>query len=299
MAGEGGAPGGSTPGPQIAGQELDTAAAMERELRLRNYSSKTARNYATAVACFSARLGREPKNTDASAVKEHLLHLRHERGLSPATVNIHRAGLVFMFETLFWVPVEVERIPRMKEDKTLPKVYSLEQMAAILDAPKNRKHRLVLQVTYGSGLRLGEVSRLRVRDVDWDRSLVWVRGGKGKKDRRTVLSPSVAVILKEFLCDADPSRFVFEGARPGTSLSKRSIEKIYENACAEAGVARRGGIHSLRHSFATHLLEQGVGIRHIQETLGHSTLKTTQVYTHVTSHDIGKIISPIERMRLR
>jgi site-specific recombinase XerD len=148
-------------------------------------------------------------------------------------------------------------------------------------------------LTYGCGLRLEEVCMLKPADIGLDRKVVWIRKGKGKKDRMVMLDDTLAPYVESWLKNGCGKTYFFEGYTPGNHLSKRTIEKIYTNSCEKQGIDAQGGIHSLRHSFATHLLEQGVDLRYIQELLGHASSKTTEIYTHVAAHKIVAIRSPI------
>lgn len=147
---------------------------------------------------------------------------------------------------------------------------------------------------YGCGLRVSELIHLKTTDIDWDLNLIWIRQAKGKKDRRVMFSASIKKALSRHFLINQHLTYVFKGARKGTPYSSRSAEKVYEMACAKAQVHKKGGIHTLRHSFATYLLEKGTDIRYIQELLGHIHIKTTEIYTHVSANVISKIESPIE-----
>jgi site-specific recombinase XerD len=148
-------------------------------------------------------------------------------------------------------------------------------------------------ITYGCGLRLGEVQTLKPQDIDLERHVLWVRKGKGKKDRMIMLDQELVPLLRKWIPMTSGQSYLFEGYRENRALSKRTIEKIYEHACQRLRTSSNGGIHSLRHSFATHLLEQGTDLRYIQELLGHASSKTTEIYTHVAAHKIMGIRSPI------
>ncbi|MFP4682011.1 MAG: tyrosine-type recombinase/integrase [Chitinispirillaceae bacterium] len=185
---------------------------------------------------------------------------------------------------------------RMKTGKSLPRVHSPEKVGAIVNAHSNEKHRLILMLVYGCGLRLGEVCVLKLQDIDTDRKVLWVRKAKGKKDRMVMLDETLVPHVEAWLSGGCGKGYLFEGYRAGKHLSKRSVEKIYDNACRKEGIDSQGGIHSLRHSFATHLLEQGVDLRYIQELLGHASSRTTEIYTHVAAHKIVSIRSPIAKI---
>jgi len=278
-----------------SGQLLDLLC---KELQVRNYSGRTVKNYLGAVTGYLRWLGRAPSSDDRERVRDYVLYLRNDRGQAPRTVNLRSAALQFFYQHVVGAGRVMDSVARMKTGRTLPKVYGRSDMERIIDAAGNAKHRLLLMLAYGCGLRLGELRMLRPADIDWSRALIRIRG-KGSKDRLVMLDPGLGETLKEYLSHQPDSRYVFEGQNPGNPYPRRTIEKIYENACRTAGIARKGGIHSLRHSFATHLLEQGTGLRQIQEVLGHSSIKTTEVYTHVSTTEIGKIRSPLAGLRLK
>jgi site-specific recombinase XerD len=186
----------------------------------------------------------------------------------------------------------IEKIPRMKAGKQLPKVYSKEDVRKILDAAANPKHKLVLMLAYGLGLRLKEITLIKPSDIGWEREIIRING-KGTKQRDLPLDPCIAKPLRSYLQDYPGQKYLFEGSVKSAPYPSRTIQKIYHNACEKAGIQLRGGIHSLRHSFATHLLEAGIDLRQIQFLLGHSSIKTTQVYTHVSREEIAKVRSPL------
>jgi integrase/recombinase XerD len=208
------------------------------------------------------------------------------------------AALSFFYRTVIKTPDAVELLPRMKPGKSLPKVYSSNDIEHLINHTDNPKHRLVLMLAYGCGLRLSEIQNLRPTDIDWGRSVISIKG-KGSKERLVMLDPVLGRSLKLYLAGQPDCRYVFEGQTSGSPYPKRTIEKIYEKACRSAGIPRKGGIHSLRHTFATHLLEQGTGLRQIQEVLGHSSIKTTEIYTHVSTNEISKIKSPLSSLKLK
>ena len=175
-------------------------------------------------------------------------------------------------------------------------MLSQEEVLRVLDAVRNPKHRAILFLTYSAGLRLGEVVRLRTCDIDSDRGLIHVRQGKQRKDRYTVLSVHAQKALDLYLRKYRPNGWLFPGFAPGRHIHERSVQKVVKRAYQEAGIDKPASVHTLRHSFATHLLEAGTGLRYIQELLGHKSPKTTEIYTHVSTRDIGKITSPLDRL---
>jgi len=169
----------------------------------------------------------------------------------------------------------------------------------ILSSVDNIKHKAILMLIYSAGLRVGEVVKLKPEDIDSKRMLIHIKGSKGRKDRYTILSETALEILREYWREYKPRKWLFEGARPGRYLSIRTVEKILEHACEKANIRKDVSVHTLRHSFATHLLEGGTDLRYIQELLGHKDSKTTEIYTHVSIKSIGKIKSPLDTLGLK
>jgi len=212
--------------------------------------------------------------------------------------SVHQVinALRFLYVELYRRPMVLGSIPRPKKDRKLPVVLSGDEVRAVFDATENLKHRALLMLVYSSGLRVGEVVRLRVEDLDNVRKLIHVHTGKGKKDRYTLLSASVMRVVDEYIKLYRPREWLFPGMVPDRAYSVRSAQSVFERAARKAGIQKHVTIHSLRHAFATHLLEQGVDIRIIQQLLGHSSVKTTEVYTHVSSTILTEVRSPIENI---
>jgi integrase/recombinase XerD len=272
-------------------------AKLTKELRVRNFSGKTVKNYCYAVTQYLKDLGKNPGPDDREAIKSHVLRLKDHFGKAARTVNLASSAISFFYREVVGNEDVVDRLPRMKPGKSLPKLYALEEIQRIIKAVSNEKHRLLLMLVYGCGLRLSEIQHFSPKNIQWDRHLIRING-KGAKDREVMLDPSFESPLKRHLLRYPGLVYVFEGQTKGKPYPKRTIEKIYENACLSAGITPKGGIHTLRHSFATHLLEQGTGLRQIQELLGHSNIKTTEIYTHVSNREISKIRSPLANLNL-
>lgn len=187
-------------------------------------------------------------------------------------------------------------LPRPKKENKLPDVLSQEEVLGILGCIKNPKHKALMLIVYSSGLRVGEVVRLKIADVDSKRMLIHVRDAKGRKDRFTMLSKQALVYLRSYFKAFRPEIWLFPGDKEEDHLSERTAQRIFENARQKSDIMKKVSIHSLRHSFATHLLEEGTDLRYIQELLGHSSSKTTEIYTHVSKRDITKIQSPLDRL---
>lgn len=270
-------------------------------------SPKTIKSYMSCLRSFVGHFRpRHPRELSNQDIRGYLLHLLEKENLSPATVNqIFPAlrdpekrdnALRFLYVELYKKPFVIGSLPRPKMERKLPVVLSEDEVKNILDSVGNFKHRLLLMLLYSGGLRLGEVLRLRAEDIDGDRKLIHIRGGKGMKDRYTLLSDAVLTGLRDYWKVYRPVKWLFEGAEKGKPLSPRSVQKIFRRAVEKSGVHKDVSVHTLRHSFATHLLEQGVDLRYIQALLGHSSSKTTEIYTHVSRSVLGNIRSPIDRI---
>lgn len=193
----------------------------------------------------------------------------------------------------------VYEVKRPRKDKKLPVVLSKEDIAKILSSVDNIKHKAILMLVYSAGLRVGEVVKLKPDDIDSKRMLIHIKGAKGRKDRYTLLSETALEMLRKYWRDYKPDKWLFEGSRDGRYLSTRTVQAIFEHARERAGAKKDVTVHSLRHSFATHLLEGVTDLRYIQELLGHASSKTTEIYTHVSSKSLGKIKNPLDTLILK
>lgn len=189
-------------------------------------------------------------------------------------------------------------LERPKKEKKLPEILSKNEISKLLKAVKNLKHKAILYLVYSAGLRVGEVVKLKPTDIDSDRMLIHIIQGKGKKDRYTILSETALSILRQYVKVYKPEHWLFPGQHPDKHLTERSVQKVFDNARIDAKIRKDVSVHNLRHSFATHLLEGGVNLRYIQELLGHSSSKTTEIYTHVTQKNLSNIISPLDTIMM-
>lgn len=269
---------------------------LTKELRLRNYSHKTIKAYLSCLRSFIRYFRpRHPRELTEQDIRDFLLHLIEAKKLAPATVNQIFNALRFLYVELYKMPFVIGSIPRPRTEKHLPVVLSQEEVLKIFDAINNLKHRVLLMLIYSAGLRVGESVRLRIEDIDSTRKLIHLRSAKGKKDRYTLLSDSVLDKLREYYKAYKPKEYLFEGANGRKHLAERSVQSIFKDAVAKTGIRKRVSVHTLRHSFATHLLESGTDLRYIQEILGHSSSKTTEIYTHVSRKTLGKIFNPLDQ----
>ena len=280
------------------GEKLDVDPSvwldgLEKELAARKYSPNTIEAYIHYNEEFLKFSGKNPHEVENDDVKDYLFHLVEEKEVSTSTLNTAINALKFYYGEVLKRRFAYE-IKRPKKDKKLPVVLSQEEVSRILSSVTNIKHRLILMLIYSAGLRVSEVVKLKPGDIDAERKLIHIKGGKGRKDRYTMLSDIAMESLSLYMNANNPEKWLFPGKKGNTHLTVRSVEKIFEAAVKRAGIAKEVSVHSLRHSFATHLLESGVDLRYIQELLGHKSSKTTEIYTHVSNKDIGKIRSPLD-----
>lgn len=273
---------------------------LGRELRLRNYSLKTIKAYKSCVRSFVKYfLPRHPRDLTNDDVRSYLLHLLEEKKRPAGTVNQVFNALKFLYVELYHLPFVIETLPRPQKDHKLPDVLNTVEVRKIFGAVKNTKHRVMLMLAYASGLRVSELVQLRIEDLDVQRGLIHLRGAKGKKDRFTILPPTMIPLLHRYAEEyrLRNSGWLFPSGMSSPHLATRSIQAVFERAVVSAGITKPVSMHTLRHSFATHLLESGTDLRYIQELLGHQSLRTTEIYTHVSNRQLGKIRSPIELLQ--
>ncbi len=269
---------------------------MIRAMELKNLSRHTQRAYLAAVNGLARHYHRSPDEITGQMVDDYLLYLKSDKGSAPNSRGLALTGIRFFFRHVlqkeFSVDYRARKIPRK-----LPIVLTMEEVWNIISTPKNVKHRLLLMTTYSAGLRAGEVIALKPEHIDSKRMLIKVVCGKGQKDRYTMLSKKLLKELRAYYKAHKPQTYLFPSSykkNENTPLSYETARRIYENARRKAGVKRGEGLHTLRHSFATHLLEAGYDIRKIQVLMGHSRLTTTMIYLHVSRETLSKIPSPLD-----
>lgn len=264
---------------------------LEAELKLGGYSPRTMKAYKGCLAGYLNFLKTDFEHFDIEKIKAFLLE-KQARGASPQTVNLYLNAIKFFYRRVLG---RLEHIPIKfaKRSQRLPTVLSREEILKVIDSLRNKKHRLMISVAYAAGLRVSEVIHLKVKDLDFDKLFVYVRHGKGDRDRVTLLSEQLKDALKAFTFGKNLDDYVFDSQRGG-KLTSRTAQKVFANALnASFGMHKKAPFHSLRHSFATHLLENGVDIRYVQELLGHSNIRTTQIYTKVSNLTLARIKSPL------
>lgn len=269
--------------------------ALTARLHVQNYSFKTFKSYKQCIIALIRYVGKQPLNELTKAqYQKYLLFLVEKKRLSSATINVHINAWKFYQEKILERDKTFYDIELARQSTKLPTVYSVAEVKALFNATTSLKYRTLFNVVYATGLRLSEVAHLRLIDIDRARRLITVRGGKGKKDRVVMLSEKLETALNEYLSRHEPKRFLFEDAEKSEPLGIRSIQQVYSDTVRFARIQKRGGIHTLRHSFATHLLEAGMDIRYIQRLLGHESILTTMRYTHVTADKISTLKSPLD-----
>ena len=274
---------------------------MIEDMRMRKLEPRTQEAYIRAVRKLTEFLKRSPDTATVEDLRNFQLHLV-DTGTSPITLNATLTGLKFFFDITLGRGELMARMQPVKLPRTVPVVLSMQEAAALIAAARNIKHQAALSVAYGSGLRASEVCRLKVGDVDSERMALRVEQGKGAKDRYAMLSPVVLQRLRAWwrIGHAQgkifPNGWLFPGLDPMDPLTARQLNRAVHDAAAAAGIAKRVTTHTLRHSFATHLLERKVDIRVIQVLLGHKKLETTSIYAHVATDLLREVIGPLEEL---
>lgn len=269
------------------------AQQLETELKLRGYTKATLRSYLSHNRKFLEFIHKQPEEVSEDDIKLYLAYLMTEKNNKPASINLALSSLRFYYETVLKKKIFSD-IHSPKVEKKLPTVLTKEEVKMMLSSCTNKKHRLLLEFLYSSGMRVSECVKIKINDLDLKEKMGRVISGKGKKDRHIILSTTFISNLQEYLAARkNGSPYVFTGIK-GSHLSVRMAQRIVNDAAQKAGVKKRVFAHALRSTFATHLLEAGTDIRIIQELLGHADLSTTQRYTKVSTEQLKKVKSPLD-----
>ncbi|MCK4980951.1 MAG: tyrosine-type recombinase/integrase [Candidatus Delongbacteria bacterium] len=270
----------------------------EQLLKLKNYSQSTIKSYGY---CFELFLDHFKTVDIKELTKEDIadfLYKEHQKGLSYGYQNQIINAIKFYYEKVLKRKRELYDIPRAKRPRKLPTVFSEEEVIKLIGDIENLKHKSVLYLIYSAGLRISEAVNMKIADIDSKRNLIHVKSAKGKKDRTTLLSQKLLVMLREYYTQYRPRVYLFEG-QSGAKYSIKSIQKTFNTALEKSGIRKKATVHTLRHSFATHLLEHGTDLRYIQQLLGHNSSKTTEIYTHITKKGMDKIKSPLDNLEVQ
>lgn len=272
---------------------------MREQMSLRNLAQNTKESYEIHVGCMSRHFNTSPDRLTPEQVRGYLLHQEVDRKQAPSTINVLCAALRLFYTEVTHRPDIMAVLPvHRRTEKPLPEILSLKEVEQLINAAANRKHRTLLMTVYGSGLRASEVVRLKPGNIDSERMMIRVDDGKGRKDRYTILPPRLLDELRSYWRECQPGTWLFPGARPSCHLCRDTPTRIFNQAKQAIGITKGRGIHTLRHCFATHLLDTGVDIFTIKWMLGHSSMRSTTRYLHITAHGLSQIRSPLQTLRL-
>lgn len=277
-------------------KKQDILIALNEAMMLENYSKSTIQNYHSAISAFLNYVSKQAylKVTN-NEIKAYLLYCKKKKNYSTSSMKLVLASLKFLYQNILKKETPVALHIKLRKEKKLPVVLSVEEVSQLIKHTPNLKHRTMLLLIYSAGLRLNELLELKLSDIDSNRMQIFVRQGKGKKDRYIMLSSSSLKLLRMYYKAYKPKLYVIEG-KNGGKYSSSSVQSIFKNSLKKAGITKQATTHTLRHSFATHLLDDGTDIRFIQELLGHKNIATTEIYTHVSSASISKIKSPADKL---
>lgn len=267
---------------------------MLQEMQLMNYSTRTIESYLSSITNLSKFFNLSPDHLTIPQIKEYLHHCIEEKNCSISFINQTISAIKILYEKVLERNWEGINISRPRKEVKLPVILTQQEIGRLLTVTTNLKHKSILALTYSTGMRLNEVRLMKPSDIDSGRSQVKVSNGKGNKQRYTIISDKVIVLLRDYYKKYRPSKYLFEGQRPGIPLDPNTIRYAFNKSIEKAGIKKSVTFHSLRHSFATHLLEQGINLKLIQRLLGHHSLKTTMVYLHVANTDVDKIANPMD-----
>lgn len=270
---------------------------LTHDMQLRGLSTGTIKAYCQRVNQFQEYFKKPATELWEPEIRTYLHYLSNERKLSTSSVNMCNCALRFLYDVTFEKNLNYKRVPRLKQPYLLPNTLTKDEVQTIFNAADNLKHKSILMTIYGSGLRLSEITALKVSDIDSKNMRIFIEQGKGRKDRYALLSQSNLEILREYWKQYKPKYWLFEGMEKGSHITKRGVQDMFKKYLKKAGIAKKATVHTLRHSFATHLLEGGTNLFYIRDLLGHATIRTTTRYLHVATTDILKTTSPLDTLK--
>lgn len=267
-------------------------------LKSRRFSESTIRSYVHSIQLFLAFFNDRPME---SLTNEDVIRFNNEYILAKRLSSSFQNQVINAIKKFFLIidnrRIDLEELHRPKREKTLPTVLSLEEVSSMLNSLKNIKHKAMLSLIYSAGLRRGEILSMKINAIDSKRMMIHIFNAKGKKDRMVPLAPTALDLLREYYKEYKPTHYLFEG-QSGGKYSEKSLQEVFKKAKNLAGIKKKVTLHSLRHSYATHLLESGINLRYIQDLLGHKSPKTTQIYTHVSNEALSQVTSPLEQIKI-
>ena len=267
------------------------------EMRSRKYSLNTQNSYVYYNSLFCHTLQKSPEEIQPNDLTVFLALMEKNKNYSAASLNLSITAIQFFYHNIFHNN-KIKVLQRPRKDEIKPIILSKEEIINIINNIKNQKHRLLLLLIYSSGIRVSEAVKLKKEHIDFARNKIFIKKGKGRKDRYVLLSDLAAKFLLDYFNSNNIENWIFQGQETGHHLSIRSAQKIFNNAISRSNIVKNVSIHNLRHSFATHLLENGTDIRYIQSLLGHTNIRTTERYTHVNSNNFHKIKSPLDTIKI-
>jgi site-specific recombinase XerD len=266
-------------------------------MQLKGYSPKTIRSYVGMISLLALHYQTPADLLSVDQIREYIMQNITTKKRSKSWMNMIISAVKLLYCDVLKREWNYLDLPRPRRDIKVPVILSRDEVQRIIDSKANLKHKAILMITYSAGLRLGEVCRLKVADIDSSRMLIHVRKGKGNRDRCTILSPVLLALLRTYYRKYRPDEWLFEGMSRDV-ISSSTIQAVFKSALAKSKIKKAVGIHSLRHSFATHLLEQGVALPIIQQMMGHKSLKTTSGYLHVQQYSIQGVKSPLDSLSI-
>jgi len=286
----------SIPTKQLNVRSQAVLERFEAKIILKGYSLSTLKNYRANIINFLSYFEeQELEELTKADIESYVYKLKVKYKISETKQNIVINSIKFLYEKVFEKPRAYYNIQRPKKSQSLPNVLSEKEVVRLINSPSNIKHKAILYTIYSAGLRISELVSLRIEDIRHDEKVIFVKCSKGKKDRFTLLSHTLLSLLERYIDKERPSYWLFEGAEGGR-YSTSSIQKIFRRAVKDANINPWATPHTLRHSFATHLLQSGVNLRYLQSLLGHNSTKTTEIYTHVLKADQALIMSPLDKI---
>ncbi len=273
-----------------------------QQLTLKAYGASTIRTYRNEFTQLLQLIkNKAVQDLTMDDLRRYMIYCYEKLKLTENTLHSRINALKFYFEQVLGREKFFWELPRPKKQFLLPKIFNQDEVASIINSVSNKKHKTMLMLSYSAGLRVSEVVALKTYNIDSSRMTIFIQQAKGKKDRIVTLSPILLVMLRDYALQYKPAKkgYLFEGLVKGTAYSTRSLQEVLHVAKEKAGVMKPGSIHSLRHSFATHLIEKGTDVTMIQKLLGHNDLKTTLLYLHTSNKDLLKIISPLDDLKLK
>jgi len=276
----------------------DLLLKYKHHLTLRNFSENTIRAYQNGLGIFLGYLkANQIDLVSPKVLEEFFYYSKNELGYGYSMMKQLLASVKFLFEEVLRKPIDFDFNIKMKKPSTIPEILSIEEVQRLLNTFTNQKHKAIFTLCYSAGLRISEILNIKISDIDSDRMQIRIEQAKGKKDRYSILAPNVLELLRNYVRAYTPKKYLFEGQNGG-KYSSSSVQQLMRKHRKKANIRKKATPHTLRHSFATHLLDNGTDIRFIQELLGHSHISTTQIYTHVSSRSMKAIRSPIEGISL-